>query len=211
VRGLPGAVEAEDVLAGVLVGGAGKRMGERAKGLLEAPGGGTIVARWRTVLRDAGVARVVLVGRYSGRYSGRQEAYEAFGLETIEDEPVGVGPIGGLAALLRRAGASHALALACDMPFVSRGLIARLIAAPEAAVVAPRRDGLWEPLCARYDARRVLPLALRRIAAGQRALQPLLTEAGAVELALERGEASELRDWDTPDDVLDSGPLPDRT
>lgn len=215
MRGLPGAVDAADVLAGVFVGGAGKRMGERAKGLLEAPGGGTIVARWRTVLRDAGVARIVLIGRYGGRHGGRygsgHEAYEAFGLETIEDEPAGVGPIGGLAALLRRAGASHALALACDMPFVSRDLIARLVAAPEAVVVAPRRDGLWEPLCARYDASRVLPLALRRIAAGQRALQPLLTEAGAVELPLERGEASELRDWDTPDDVLDSGRRPDRT
>ncbi len=188
------------MLAGVFVGGAGKRMGERAKGLLEAPGGGTIVERWLAVLRDAGVAQVVLVGRH--------QAYGGLGLDTIDDEPAGVGPIGGLAALLRRAGAAHALALACDMPFVSRELVARLIAAPAAAVVAPRRDGHWEPLCARYDASRVLSLALRRIAAGQRALQPLLAEAGAIELPLEPGEASELRDWDTPDDVLDPGALP---
>ena len=190
---------AEGVLAGVFVGGAGRRMGERAKGLLEAPGGGTIVERWLSVLRDAGVARVVLVGRHGGRH----QAYEALGLETIDDEPAGVGPIGGLAALLRHAGAAHALALACDMPFVSPGLVARLVAAPAAAVVAPRRDGRWEPLCARYDAHRVLSLALRRIAAVQRALQPLLEEAGAVELPLEPGEASELRDWDTPDDIRD--------
>ncbi len=207
-EGPAGVVKAEGVLAGVFVGGAGKRMGERAKGLLEAPGGGTIVERWLTVLRDAGVSQVVLVGRHPDREGGRHEAYEGLGLETIEDEPAGVGPIGGLAALLRRAGAAHALALACDMPFVSRGLVARLIAAPAAAVVAPRRNGFWEPLCARYDASRVLSLALRRIAAGQRALQPLLGEAGAVELRLEPGEASELRDWDTPDDLLDTGVLP---
>ena len=147
------------VIAGVFVGGAGKRMGERAKGLLEAPGGGTLVDRWLSVLHEAGVARVLLVGRHP--------AYRTLGLETIDDEPSGVGPIGGLTALLRHAGASRALALACDMPFVSAGLVQRLIAAPEAPVVAPWRDGRWEPLCARYDAARVLPSALRRIEARQ--------------------------------------------
>jgi molybdenum cofactor guanylyltransferase len=184
------------VIAGVFVGGAGKRMGERAKGLLEAPGGGTLVDRWLSVLHEAGVARVLLVGRHP--------AYRALGLETIDDEPSGVGPIGGLAALLRRAGPSRALALACDMPFVSAGLVQRLIAAPEAPVVAPWRDGRWEPLCARYDAARVLPSALRRIEARQYALHLLLAEAGAAPLPLEPGDAPELRDWDTPEDMQHS-------
>lgn len=187
----------EGVLAGVFVGGVGRRMGRRAKGMLEAPGGGTLVERWLAVLGEVGVRRVLLVGRH--------EAYGALGLETIEDDPGGIGPIGGLAALLRRAGASRALALACDMPFVSPGLVERLLSAPEAPIVAPRRDGLWEPLCARYDAERVLPEVLRRIAAGEHSLQPLLTEAGATPLPLGPGEAGDLRDWDTPDDVRHSG------
>jgi molybdopterin-guanine dinucleotide biosynthesis protein A len=189
----PCLVSGEGVLAGVFVGGVGTRMGRRAKGMLEAPGGGTLVERWLAILGEARVRRVLLVGRH--------EAYGALGLEMIEDEPGGIGPIGGLAALLRRAGASRALALACDMPFVSPGLVERLLSAPDAPVVAPRREGLWEPLCARYDAERVLPGVLRRIAAGEHSLQPLLMEAGATPLPLDPGEAGELRDWDTPDDV----------
>jgi len=185
------------VIAGVFIGGAAKRMGERAKGLLEAPGGGTLVDRWLSVLHEAGVARVLLVGSHP--------AYGALGLETIADEPSGVGPIGGLAALLRRAGPSRALALACDMPFVSARLVERLVAAPEAPVVAPWRDGRWEPLCARYDAARVLPCVLRRIAARQYALQLLLAEAGAAPLPLEPRDEPELRDWDTPEDVQSTG------
>jgi molybdopterin-guanine dinucleotide biosynthesis protein A len=188
------------VIAGVFVGGAGKRMGERAKGLLEAPGGGTLVDRWLSVLHEVGVARVLLVGSHP--------AYRTLGLETIDDEPSGVGPIGGLAALLRGAGASRALALACDMPFVSAGLVQRLIAAPEAPVVAPWRNGRWEPLCARYDAARVLPIALRRIEARQYALHLLLAEAGAAPLPLEPGDKPELRDWDTPEDMQHSALAP---
>jgi molybdopterin-guanine dinucleotide biosynthesis protein A len=177
-------------VAGVFVGGAGRRMGGCAKGMLPAPDGGTLVERWLRVLRDAGVERVVLVGR--------RDEYGPLGLETLDDEPAGVGPIGGLAALLRRAGGAPALSLACDMPFVTTGMVARLLSAPDAPVVAARRDGIWEPLCARYDAARVLPAARRRIAEGRLSLQPLLTECGAVDVSL--GD-QELRDWDTPEDV----------
>ena len=183
----------QGIIAGVFVGGAGRRMGRCAKGMLEAPGGGTLLERWLGLLPGLGIERVLLVGRH--------EAYEGLGLELIDDDPAGIGPIGGLVALLKASGASPALALACDMPFVSPGLLARLLAAQEAAIVAPRRGGLWEPLCARYEPERVLPVVARRIAAGSHALQPLLDEAGAVELPLELNDEDELRDWDAPTDV----------
>ena len=184
----------DGVLAGIFVGGAGSRMGGRAKGLLAAPEGGTLVERWVALLRVVGVARVLLVGQHDG--------YGHLGLEAIDDEPSGIGPMGGLAALLRRAGDGHALALACDMPFVSPSVVSRLLlSAGDASVVAPRHDERWEPLCARYDAARVLPAVLLKIASHRHALQPLLTEAGAVVLPLEREEVAGLRDWDTPDDV----------
>ncbi len=188
-----GADAARGVIAGIFIGGAGSRMGGCAKGLLEVPGGGTLVERWLALLRGAGVARLLLVGRRAG--------YEGLGLDAIDDEPSGIGPIGGLAGLLRRSGDSRALALACDMPFVTPAIVAGLLSAPDAPIVAPRSEGLWEPLCARYDAKRVLPHVLRRIGAGQHALQPLLREAGAIELAVPREEATTLRDWDTPEDV----------
>jgi molybdopterin-guanine dinucleotide biosynthesis protein A len=180
-------------IAGIFVGGAAQRMGGAPKGLLEAPGGGTLISRCRSVLLVAGAVDVVLVGRNA--------AYADVGLEVLDDAHRGVGPLGGLVTLLRRAGARPTLALACDMPFVSPELVTRLLAAPLAAVVAPRRAGRWEPLCARYDPVRVLPLAEARAASGDHSLQRLLDAVGAVELAPEASDAHELRDWDTPEDM----------
>jgi molybdopterin-guanine dinucleotide biosynthesis protein A len=186
-----------NVIAGLFVGGRGERFGGAAKGLLTAPGGGTLVDRWRAVLKEAGVD-VVLVGRH--------EAYASLGLETLDDTPAGIGPLGGLIALLTRAtraGDGQALALACDMPFVSAGLVRRLVAAPPALIVAPWRDEHWEPFCARYDAFAVLPHALRRLATGKHGLQPLLVDLGAVALAPDPADAHELDDWDEPGDLPD--------
>jgi len=171
-------------------------MGGVAKGLLCTPEGVTLVDRWRDVLAELGVD-LVLVGNHP--------AYEGLGIDVVSDDPPGIGPLGGLCGLLRRAGDGPALALACDMPFVSRRLVERLLAAaPLAAVVAPRRDGRWEPLCACYDAPRVLPLAAARAAGAARgghSLQRLLDEARAAEFPLAPGEAAELADWDLPEDV----------
>jgi molybdopterin-guanine dinucleotide biosynthesis protein A len=180
-------------VAGVFVGGPARRMGGRPKGLLIAPDGVTIVERWREMLSAMGVA-VVLVGEGA--------AYAGLGLPMVHDEPRGVGPLGGLVALLRHAGVHPALALACDMPFVSRSLVERLLAFPaDAPIVAPRREGRWEPLCARYDPDRVLPLAIARVASPYHSLQRLLDDAPAAELPLSPEEAAQLRDWDSPADV----------
>jgi molybdenum cofactor guanylyltransferase len=182
------------VIAGILVGGAGSRMGGRAKGMMPGPDGRPIARRLVDTFAEAGVNEVLLVGL--------RPEYASLGLEAIADEPGGIGPLGGLAALLRHAGPRRALAVACDMPFVSRGLVERLALAPRAPVVAPRIAGRWEPLFARYDATLALPVALRRIQAGQYALQGLLDEAVAVAFALRDGEEEQIRDWDAPEDVV---------
>jgi molybdopterin-guanine dinucleotide biosynthesis protein A len=180
-------------IGGIFVGGAGTRMGGRAKGLLATREGATIVDRWRAVLSAVGVGQVVLVGAHG--------AYAHLGVETICDSPAGIGPLGGLVALLRYAGERTAIAVACDMPSVSTGLMARLLRAPDAPVVAPRRDGRWEPLFARYDAPAVLSLAEAQAATRDHSLQRVLDRAGAVELPISAGEADELHDWDTPEDA----------
>jgi molybdopterin-guanine dinucleotide biosynthesis protein A len=183
------------VIAGVFVGGRGRRFGGAAKGLLVAPDGRTLLDRWCAVLREARV-QVLLVGRH--------EAYALLDLETLDDDPAGIGPLGGLVALLKRAARTdgrQALALACDMPFVSATLVDRLIAAPPAVAVAPRRDGHWEPLCARYDATRVLPHALAAVTTGRHKLQSLLDEVDTVALRAEPADARELHDWDEPGDA----------
>jgi molybdopterin-guanine dinucleotide biosynthesis protein A len=168
-------------------------MGGTPKGLLRTPTGETIVDRWRGTFDALGIPCVLV---------GAHDAYASLGLASVDDEPPGIGPLGGLVALLVRAGTGAAIAVACDMPYVSRALVERLVRAPSTQpVVAPRHDGRWEPLFARYDPPRVLPVARRRAAAGIRALQGLLNEMGAEPLALAPGELDELRDWDAPSDV----------
>jgi molybdopterin-guanine dinucleotide biosynthesis protein A len=153
-----------------------------------------IVERMVDVLADCGVDDAVLVGA-SAQYS-------ALGLPAIEDQPSGIGPLGGLVALLRHAGGGCALALACDMPFVSTTLVRCLLEAPAAVVVAPWHGGIWEPLCARYDAARMLPLVERCVAHRQHSLQHVLTVAGATPLPLSGDLLGNLRDWDTPEDAF---------
>jgi molybdenum cofactor guanylyltransferase len=178
------------MLAGLFVGGRGSRMGGIHKGLLTRDGE-PIVVRLARVARAAGL-EPVWVGL-------RDDAYRQAlpGLREIPDAIPGIGPPGGLLGLLAH---GSAIALACDMPFVSTDLLLRLRDdQPDALVLAPRFDGFWEPLCARYDGSVRAGLA-RAIAAGTRSLQPFLSALPARELALENRD--ELRDWDTPDDLL---------
>lgn len=180
------------VLAGVLVGGASSRMHGSPKGLLPSPDGAPIVQRTCTIL---GVLRIPCV------LVGRSAAYATLGLTELDDEPAGIGPLGGLIALLRRAGDGWAVAIACDMPLVTPALVGRLVGAPDAAAVAPKIGGVWQPMFARYDAKLALPIAVRRAGEGRRSLQGLLDELGARELELAPGEERALVDWDTPSDM----------
>jgi len=199
---LPGALldavaEASDprpaLLAGIFVGGASTRFGGHPKGLLEAPQGGTILDGLRGHLEALSIPWVLV---------GRRDEYAGVAAETLDDSPPGIGPLGGLLALLRRAGHGRAIAIACDMPFVTRALIARLAEeATEAPAIAPRRNGRWEPMFARYDAERSLAVAEARAAAGRRSVQGLLDELGASELPLSIDEQRMLDDWDSPADM----------
>ena len=183
-------------LVGIFVGGAARRMGGVAKGLLPAPDGtGSLVDRTANFARGLGL-EVVLVGEHP--------AYAALGLGVLADAETGQGPLGGLVALLARAGTGRAIALACDLTFVERRLLSTLATAPiGAAVLAPRRDGIWAPLAARYDAARVLPIARERLGRRERSLQGLLDAVGADALSLTPQDERMLTDWDTPDDVAD--------
>lgn len=182
-------------LVGIFVGGEGRRMGGLAKGLLETQSGESVVERLVRIAREAlGDVDVVLVGR--------AEKYAALGLESLADEPAGIGPVGGLGALLSegsRRGAPYVLALACDMPFVSPELLAEL-ARTEGAAVAPVRDEKWEPLCARYEPSRAREALERVLASGRRSLWAVLDELGAEALEL-RVAPAELEDWDEPGDL----------
>ena len=186
------------VLVGIFVGGRARRMGGIAKGLLVAPGGDEpIVSRLARLAREAyPSSRVVLVGDNA--------AYAGLGLQALADAPMGVGPLGGLCALLdaadrERAGA--AVALACDLPFVSGALLARLSAERlDADALAPRPGGVWQPLFARYAPGPASIAGRAALEAGERSLYRVLERLGerTAELELSPEEEAALTDWDEP-------------
>lgn len=189
-------------LCGIFVGGASRRMGGAPKGLLPAPDTGEpLVLRLRRIATEAGL-RPVLVGR--------AEAYAALGLPVLADDPAGVGPLGGLAALLRAAGELGAVALSCDLPHLTAATLGRIREAPVLPVpggrwdvVAARRgpEAPWEPLCARY-APSALPILSAALAAGERSFQGLFRRLAVVPLALAPEALTELADWDEPGDIV---------
>lgn len=185
----------------IFVGGRSRRMGEH-KGLLRVPGGSepileALVRRGR----DAGLLPVLV---------GEAAPYEhlAPDVARIADDPPGAGPLAGLHAALRhasKAGRSHVIAIACDMPYVSPEALRQVRDhARDAAVVAPRRgnDAPWEPLLARYDAAQLAELVEKAIQRGQRSFQQLFSLVLIEPLPLSTAIERALEDWDMPEDVV---------
>jgi len=186
-------------IVGVLIGGASSRMGGSPKGLIQLPSGETILERTLRTIADAQLDAVMV---------GNLDAYDVVaatrGVTRIVDAPVVKGPLAGLHALIEHAGDRVAVALACDMPFVSVALLQRLVSeSPDAIVLAPRsaESHKWEPLCARYHSARVRPALHAAIEAGERSFQQLFARIEVTELQLSVQERSTTRDWDTPEDI----------
>lgn len=181
------------LLCGIFVGGASRRMGGSPKGLLLHPATGQPLAlHLASLATQAGLACVLV---------GQRPEYSHLGLPMLEDRPPGIGPLGGLLALLEAA-SDGALALSCDLPYVTLGLLRRLLAAaaPELDVVAPQRGGRWEPLCAVYRPS-VLPVLRQAVGEGERSFQRLLLRLRVAALPLSAEEHRQLDDWDCPQDL----------
>jgi molybdopterin-guanine dinucleotide biosynthesis protein A len=138
-------VKVPGVAGAVLTGGASRRMGrDKAAVVVDGRAMGGRVA---DALRAAGLAPVFAVGGAG-----------VPGLELVADHPAaGRGPMGGVAAALRRGGSSGAsivVVLACDLPDATPegigAVVAALGAAPDALVAVPVVGGRWEPLHAAW-------------------------------------------------------------
>jgi molybdopterin-guanine dinucleotide biosynthesis protein A len=183
----------------LFVGGRGSRFGFLAKGNLRHPTGVRLIERLAGVVSSAlPSAPLVLVGR--------SEAYGDLGLPRLDDAPQGIGPLGGIRSLLAFAeeqGHSSAIALACDLPFLTERLVLRLAREePEAVLLAPREGGLWGALTARYTCA-IRPVVEAAVAAGEHSLQRVFARVGdgARELVVDELELRALVDWDSPKDV----------
>lgn len=126
----------------VLAGGESSRMGS-PKHLLPLPGGTTldiILGRIGGMFGD-----VLVVGR--GYIAPREGV--AFVRDIRPERCPLVGILSGLAAIRN----SHAMVIACDMPFVEPALIELLVSRTSTGtdVVVPLLGGFREPLCAVYS------------------------------------------------------------
>lgn len=180
-------------------------MGGVQKALLLAPDTGeSLIARTLRLGREAG-HEVVLLGaaELGDAVSGVPQLLDA----------ADIGPLAGLQSLLGYAGERDALCLACDMPYVSAGLLRKLsgeesglglrLDKKTADVVAARDEqtGKWEAMFARYRSAAVAPLLERALLEGERSFQGLFARLTIRELILDPGERAQLRDWDTPEDM----------
>ncbi len=149
-------IELESIMAEapfgvVLAGGESTRYG--APKALAAVGGKRIVDRVVTALR-AVVPDVVISANEPGLFADLE-------LPTYPDEREGLGPLGGIYTTLlraREAGRPGILAVACDMPFPSAELLARLRreafeteGPPDIALPASEGPRGIEPLFAAYS------------------------------------------------------------
>jgi molybdopterin-guanine dinucleotide biosynthesis protein A len=127
-------------------------------------GGKTLLARALTVM-GAVCDRVAIVGdpaKFAACASSKCEA-------VVADIFRGCGPLGGIHAALAHSSADLNLMLAVDMPFVSRELLAFLLAAAgetDAMVTVPRPSHGLQPLCAIYR-RDFCEVAERALRAGK--------------------------------------------
>ena len=195
-------VSQADVTGLVLCGGASRRMG-RDKALLEWHGR-SLIERALEALAPVAGERLLACGR--------SPRYEELGFSLVLDETEDGGPLAGLEAGLAAAQGAWVVAVACDMPRLTPGLVEGLLehaGAADADGAVYEVDGRVEPLCGVYH-RRCLPAVRASLAAGRRRMIDFwsgTTERGTpvrvLRLASPNGSA--FANLNTPDDLAREG------
>jgi molybdopterin-guanine dinucleotide biosynthesis protein A len=136
--------------AAILAGGQARRLGGLDKKTLTV-GGPAILERQLTVLRE--VADPIFV-------VGGPGALVPPWLRVVPDAMAGAGALGGIYTAIVESPCDRTLIVACDMPFLSGALLARM-AAEVADLVIPRGERGYEPLCAIYAKACAAPMRQR--------------------------------------------------
>jgi molybdopterin-guanine dinucleotide biosynthesis protein A len=127
-------VDRDKLSAAVLAGGRSSRMGKNKAFLPLVDGGPPMVALVIERIREF-ADDVMIVANDRARYGD-------FGARVVPDLEAGAGALGGIHAALRHAKHEHCLIVACDMPFLSRALLRRMVDEPrDYDVLAPRLPG----------------------------------------------------------------------
>ncbi|MDR6226501.1 molybdenum cofactor guanylyltransferase [Desmospora profundinema] len=151
----------------LLAGGASRRMGTD-KALLDFDGE-PLARRVIHRLHGRGEWEPFIV-------ANRFHPFTEWGWPVVRDPWPGAGPLAGLVAGLQASSHDWNLAVACDMPFVSRELAAVMyqsaVVESGSDAVIPRTGGKFHPLFACYH-RRCLPVGEALLKNGERSLQAL--------------------------------------
>lgn len=153
----------------VMTGGKNSRMGGQKKLFLELEG--------RTFLEHILEAFQDLPKIYLSVEC--EEPYAHLGLPMVTDRIAGIGPIGGLYSGLCTCTEEAVFAVACDMPFVSRGAVERVMEAyrETGLPVVGMVDGRVHPLFGIYT-KELLPVMREQIENGNYRLMDLIRRAG---------------------------------
>ena len=142
----------------VLAGGESRRMG-RPKAWLEV--GETNLLRWMVERLGPAFSEVMV------SFAEPEQLEELVPYRLVFDRKKAAGPLAGIEAGLTVARHEVVFAIACDMPYVPRGLAERAVAAARSCDAAmPRIDGRPEPVCAAYR-RSSLPAVTAALDAGR--------------------------------------------
>lgn len=188
-----------DTAAAIIGGGAATRFGGRDKSRLVI-GGLSIINRQAAQLQPL-VDEIFIVASQRGRFADTP-------WRVVPDEFPGTGVVGAIASALGATSASRVVTIACDLPFLSEALLARLIA----RAGEPGADAAWvrtasgpEPLVACYR-RSALASIRQAIADGSLRAGALLDrisirEIGDDELRMFGDPATLLANINSPDDL----------
>jgi molybdopterin-guanine dinucleotide biosynthesis protein A len=173
--------------AAIIAGGRARRFSGQDKSRLVVEGR-TIIVRQVEILQR--VASRIFVGP-------EREYHGALGLEAHADAIEGAGALGGIYTALAVAPPGRVVTVACDLPFLESGMLARLVE------LADGRDGAWvrtargiEPLVACYQTSAAARIRARILTGALKAADLAST------LDMAALDEAELRTFGAPDRLL---------
>ena len=125
------------------------------------------------------------------------------GVERVNDEHIGLGPVGGLATLMGRFPTKAWLVTACDMPFLEDQSIETIVGARDPlryGTCYTQKGGMSiEPMCAIYEPKFILPLYE---AMSQRHLSPtrIISELPFKHVKVAESDRSHFMNVNTPEE-----------
>ena len=130
----------ENICAYVLAGGRSSRMGQD-KGLLQL--GEKRMVEYVIEQMEPLVKEVKIVAN--------DPAYRELGYEVLEDEEIGLGPLGGIYTALKQSRTPFNLIVSCDMPFINAEAVKYMLTnAGSADISISTTEGRMQPLFGIY-------------------------------------------------------------